>query len=1428
MKPPHIPLKAVIFALLAMFSGFLVYSHAQVQEVNPITFGGGVDYKTDCSEIQDDRACDSNNWISYYTGTSQKRYGSKRVIEQAISSVPVQGLFRAHYSTGTTIYKATLMINDGKIYVDTTTTGTGHIWTLKKSGLDKNQNYEFKQYASYVVIAGDSLNDRIMRYSITSGSVTEHILPTTSGVDLTAKHHIFAKNYYITANIKEMTLGTTYYPARLQYSLLAGTPPYVNELSSMTAFRAFEIDNTGEEIMGLGEIGSVFIFSPSSIYELTFSVLNLGSQGGDIALSKVVQGFGCISPRTLVNTGRVFVFLGQDGIRLYDPSARDSLAEETKLISTAIEPVIKRMLENGTYKNAHAIYYAKRNWYIFTFEDPTKSPQGSPNSTLVCDLNTGEWFPLSNWLPECYAYFDNINDKQEIIYGDNQGYVHYFDQEEFQNDARKELVIDNCDLAGKWLRASAGAMVKEGTASIKTTFNTVQSSIALMGIIDLGEWYDKSKTTTNDKISFKVYPSRLANLQTIRIDLEMNTVSGDFDTYFTSVTISSSALTSGTSNWSTVEIPLSSFPILNSWIQVSSGVLPFADSPTFYGLRFVSTSIAWCELTYDDVRFVGAKEYPLNAFRKSKQFSLGTEADKKWQQVFINCDKPATSKFYMDTYDDFGNKEKRNTISNLFDKDIFLTGYNGHEGIFRLDGNDFTLNDSTQVYDSSVMAPRPITGDDDFIYVGDQYHDSIIKFKRSDLTASVSSAGSTGSGSANFNKPFQMAVTKKNEVITLYICDFVNHKVKVYNGDNMKLKKSFGELGKGTTNFNFPTGICADDDNVFTVQDANHRLQKWDKDFVYKDSVVLNLNTVGNTRLAIDQESVYVFYSKISDNLLYSECWLEKRNKSDLKLVSKTRVLPENVSVVASTYCVMGDIGINDDFIYITFMDGLNVKAWTQTSAADWNSGLLGDYLNTDTVSGDIVFGTRPVILRTSTFNYTGAIQMFTIPQGVSSINVTLWGAQGGTQIQNPGGGIGGRGGAIYSTVAVTSGQTLYLLVGGSGTATLGGWNGGGNGVHVTRSAGGGGATDIRIGGSTWTNRILVAGGGGGANFNSGLCTSGGGGAWGHGKDGGGSGTCGGSSRIFYGSGGTQLSGGLGGYPDGNNGDIGNGGNGGGLISYDQTGSGGGGGFYGGGGSGSGYGCSYRGSAGGGSSYSGLGIENVTFTSACNAGNGSITISYFTSTDTYVSNIFNCGRNVNTFNTFNVSEDLYNGTITYRIFTDTDSVININDSNTFIASQTITNGSIPTIEVKQYLTLSAKFESESFTSTPTLHSMTLNFDRSNLLQTYGKYNNQDISTLYDNTTLGDFTVPSRNYYLQKRLKDGVNFPIIKERKSTSPMFGVASNGLTYKPKRQNIVENIGSDSAYLQFKFSEDELDNSFKLYKLSPLVIPKQIKERP
>ncbi|MCC3160253.1 tail fiber domain-containing protein [Hymenobacter sp. 15J16-1T3B] len=121
---------------------------------------------------------------------------------------------------------------------------------------------------------------------------------------------------------------------------------------------------------------------------------------------------------------------------------------------------------------------------------------------------------------------------------------------------------------------------------------------------------------------------------------------------------------------------------------------------------------------------------------------------------------------------------------------------------------------------------------------------------------------------------------------------------------------------------------------------------------------------------------------------------------------------------------------------------------------------------------------------QTLTFNYTGTSQTWTVPPNVTSVQVDMAGARGRTIDNCSNCYRGGRGGRVQATLTVTPGQVLTIEVGGDrgyNPSTLyqdGGYNGGGRGSEP-----GGGATDIRIGGTALTNRVLVAGGGGGSGY---------------------------------------------------------------------------------------------------------------------------------------------------------------------------------------------------------------------------------------------------------------------------------------------------------------------------------------------------------
>jgi hypothetical protein len=253
-----------------------------------------------------------------------------------------------------------------------------------------------------------------------------------------------------------------------------------------------------------------------------------------------------------------------------------------------------------------------------------------------------------------------------------------------------------------------------------------------------------------------------------------------------------------------------------------------------------------------------------------------------------------------------------------------------------------------------------------------------------------------------------------------------------------------------------------------------------------------------------------------------------------------------------------------------------------------------------------------------TTLSYTGGVQTYTVPAGVTSLQIEAWGGEGGSTTY----GAGGKGGYVSAIYTVTPGTTYYVYVGGAASGATAGYNGGGAyGAAYSSYDGsaGGGASDVRTVSGDLSTRIIVAGGGGGAGGRRTEYGVPGGGGDG-GDTTGETGENGSYSRYstyigYGGGGGTPSAGGSAGVcgysssyngQAGDTGSLGTGGTGGQYASSSSyTGGGGGGGGYHGGGGGGAARYEGGGGGGGGSSYTGSGTS-VTHTQGNRSGNGQV------------------------------------------------------------------------------------------------------------------------------------------------------------------------------------------------------------------------------
>lgn len=339
--------------------------------------------------------------------------------------------------------------------------------------------------------------------------------------------------------------------------------------------------------------------------------------------------------------------------------------------------------------------------------------------------------------------------------------------------------------------------------------------------------------------------------------------------------------------------------------------------------------------------------------------------------------------------------------------------------------------------------------------------------------------------------------------------------------------------------------------------------------------------------------------------------------------VSTTRLNTLNVSTTNLT--ALGDVRVNGALTdpagnkYSTSTSGGSV-AGSDKQVQYNNGGSFGadslftftsstKSLSVSSATSSITIGNTFGLPSSTSFAYTGGMQTFTVPTGVTQINVIAYGGQGGA---NAGAQAGAPGGQMVGTITVSAGQVYNILVGGKATSSAGAYGGGGSNNGTTAGGGGGGMTWIdKNATSTYASNtvLMVAAGGGGAGGGANANASGTGGgltsATGTNGTGANFGSGGGAATQSLGGPGGQGRGGAG---SGATGTSGFGGSQNGVDSF--GGGGGGGGYYGGGAGGGSPGGNTAGGGGGGSSFASSSLTATSTQSGVNYADGSLSITY--------------------------------------------------------------------------------------------------------------------------------------------------------------------------------------------------------------------------
>jgi hypothetical protein len=173
--------------------------------------------------------------------------------------------------------------------------------------------------------------------------------------------------------------------------------------------------------------------------------------------------------------------------------------------------------------------------------------------------------------------------------------------------------------------------------------------------------------------------------------------------------------------------------------------------------------------------------------------------------------------------------------------------------------------------------------------------------------------------------------------------------------------------------------------------------------------------------------------------------------------------VPSLVSATPSTLCVGATTSLNATAV------GSSINWYTvPAGGVSLGSSLSGVNFSISPSTTTTYYAESYVVASgVNTFNYTGSLQSYTVPAGVTTLTIDARGAQGG----GSNGGGGGLGAKMVGTYTVTPGQVLSICVPSMGLLQVGG--------DAQNSSGGGGGAFVYSG-----STLLVAAGGGGGKCN--------------------------------------------------------------------------------------------------------------------------------------------------------------------------------------------------------------------------------------------------------------------------------------------------------------------------------------------------------
>ncbi len=174
----------------------------------------------------------------------------------------------------------------------------------------------------------------------------------------------------------------------------------------------------------------------------------------------------------------------------------------------------------------------------------------------------------------------------------------------------------------------------------------------------------------------------------------------------------------------------------------------------------------------------------------------------------------------------------------------------------------------------------------------------------------------------------------------------------------------------------------------------------------------------------------------------------------------------------------------------------------------------------------------------------------------------------------------------------------------------------------------------------------------------------------------------------------------------------------------------------------------------------------------------------------YKSQAFPIGTAITSWGTFDVGSTSNGGSATYAIYADSDTSINVASAPTFLSSQTITSGSVPTLSTGAYATWVSTFTQPMSTQTIVLNSVVVNWYEGALTHTYGTVdkNHRIMWSLAEGTA----TANNATYIYDPRFDSWLKYSMpfdAPAKVGNSVYFGGTSTGVVYRYPSGNTDDN---------------------------------------